>query len=107
MPLWLRPGANVFWKNTRSPGLRSSREGCEPLLYWPNSPRLTCWFNWRATYQTKPEQSKPRGVDPPHTYGEPRNLSAAPASPSLGAPGGTATTAIGATGFGEGEVVGV
>src|SRR5262245_41664788 len=70
-------------------------------------PRLTCLFNWRATYQTKPAQSKPRGVEPPHTYGEPRSWSAAPARPSPGAPGGTATTAMGAAGLGDGEVVGV
>src|SRR5687767_4057966 len=52
MPLWLTPCAYVFWKKTRSPGLSSLRAGCEPLLYWPISPRDICLPLWRATYHT-------------------------------------------------------
>src|SRR6266567_5020374 len=102
MPLWLRPGVYVFWKNTMSPGLSSSRDGCEPLLYWPNRPRLRRLLIWRATYHRKPEQSKPLGLEPPQTYGAPSSLRPAPARPSVGAPRGGATTAIGAAGFGCG-----
>src|SRR5438034_4385089 len=100
MPLWLSPGEYVFWKNTRSPALSSSREGCEPLLYSPNMPRLSGLPTCRATYHTKPEQSKPFGVDPPHTYGAPSSFKPAPARPSVGAPRGGATTATGAAGLG-------
>src|SRR5438128_7407829 len=95
MPLWLRPAEYVFWKNTRSPGLSSSRDGCAPLLYSPNMPRLIDLPTWRAAYQTKPEQSKPLGLEPPQTYGAPSSFSPAPARPSVGAPLGGFTTASG------------
>src|SRR5205809_593271 len=103
MPLWLSPAEYVFWKNTTSPGLSSSRDGCAPLLYSPSNPRLIERPVWRATYQTNPEQSNPLGDEPPHTYAAPRNFSAAPAMPSLGAPAGGGTAArggVGAAGFG-------
>src|SRR5712691_10907442 len=102
MQLWLSPGEYVFWKNTRSPALSSSREGCEPLLYSPNMPRLSGLPTCLATYHTKPEQSKPLGLEPPHTYGAPSSFKPAPARPSLGAPRGGATTATGAAGLGVG-----
>src|SRR5438552_5102401 len=102
MPLWLSPGEYVFWKNTRSPALSSPRAGCEPELYSPNMPRLSGLPTWRATYHTKPEQSKPVGEEPPHTYGAPSSFKPAPARPSLGAPRGGASTAKGAAGLGVG-----
>src|SRR5437899_12695985 len=97
MPLWLSPGEYVFWKNTRSPALRSSRPGWEPLLYSPNMPRLSGLPIWRATYHTKPEQSKPLGLEPPQTEGAPSSLKPAPARPSLGAPLGAGPLAAGFT----------
>src|SRR6266508_5698868 len=36
---------------------------------------------WANTYMTKPEQSKPRGDAPPHTYGVPRYRIAIPTTP--------------------------
>src|SRR5258708_37300291 len=98
MPLWLRPAEYVFWKNTRSPGFSSSRDGCGPLLYSPSMPRLVDLPVCLATYQTKPEQSNPVGFEPPQTYGAPSSFKPAPARPSLGAPRGGATPATGATG---------
>src|SRR3954447_8591882 len=96
MPLWLRPGEYVFWKKTRSPGLSSSRPGWAPLLYSPSMPRLSGLPTWRATYQMKPEQSKPLGLEPPQTYGAPSSFRPAPTRPSLGgAPLGGATGAMG------------
>src|SRR6187200_3221731 len=62
-------------------------------------PRLIDLPACRAAYQTNPEQSNPLGLDPPHTYGEPRNFNPAPAIPSIGAPAGRAATAMG---FGAG-----
>src|SRR5712691_7278720 len=106
MQLWLSPGEYVFWKNTRSPALSSSREGCEPLLYSPNMPRLSGLPTCLATYHTKPEQSNPLGLEPPHTYGAPSSFKPAPARPSLGAPRGGAATAAGAAGFGVGGAAG-
>src|SRR6476469_7375192 len=60
-------------KNTRSPAWRSSRETgtptelyCIAALCGNEIP--TCAY----TYIAKPEQSKPPGLAPPHTYGVPR-----------------------------------
>src|SRR5690348_6930808 len=107
MPLWLRPGLKVFWKKTRSPIWSWSRPGCAPLAYWANSPRLSGLPSCLARYQTKPEQSKPLGLEPPQTYGEPRNFRPAAARPSVGAPGGGVATTAGGFGGADGLGAGV
>src|SRR6186997_2739393 len=69
-------------KNTRSPAWRSSRETgtptelyCIAALCGNEIP--TCAY----TYIAKPEQSKPPGLAPPHTYGVPRYCIAIPTTP--------------------------
>src|SRR5579875_2381616 len=59
-----------------SPGCRSPREMRAPLWSCPHVSRGTGMPARRETYQTNPEQSKPRGVVPPQTYGEPKNFEA-------------------------------
>src|SRR5437762_14179217 len=42
--------------------------------------------SWPYTYWTRPEQSKPRGVAPAHTYGTPRYCNAIETTPLLPPP---------------------
>ena len=67
MPMWLAPE-----KKTRSPGWSWLIETGVPMPYIAyelcGSETPICAY----TYATNPEQSKPRGVLPPQTYGTPR-----------------------------------
>src|SRR5437588_12981559 len=76
MPTWLAPA-----KKTRSPGCSWLIDTGVPMPYCEyelcGSETPIC----ANTYMTRPEQSKPRGVDPPHTYGTPRYCIAMPTTP--------------------------
>src|SRR6478735_7942609 len=71
MPTWPRPS-----KKTRSPGSRASRGTGVPIEYWAAALCGSDTPSRPYTYITSPEQSKPDGEAPPHTYGTPRYCSA-------------------------------
>src|SRR6478609_8657346 len=71
MPTWPRPS-----KNTRSPGSRALRGTDVPIEYWAAALCGSDTPSRPYTYMTSPEQSKPDGEAPPHTYGTPRYCSA-------------------------------
>ena len=53
-----------------------------------------------AAYQTKPEQSKPPGCAPPHTYGVPMNCKALPTNEPVFAPDGATVVVFAGVGAG-------
>src|SRR5438046_2482620 len=71
--MWSSPS-----KKTRSPGCSSSR-GTDTAAGSCHCATVLCGSempSWPNTYWTRPEQSKPRGVAPAHTYGSPRYCNA-------------------------------
>src|SRR5947207_12940151 len=74
--MWLAP-----LKKTRSPGCSWLRPTGVPML---NIAYELCGSETpicAKTYITSPEQSNPRGDDPPQTYGTPRYCIAIPTTP--------------------------
>ena len=94
-------GVGVLEENQVA-GLQLGFARADPLLYSPSMPRLIDLPASFATYQMKPEQSNPLGLDPPHTVRVPRNFSAMPATPSVGAQPGGAIFGTGNVGAGVG-----
>src|SRR5205809_1046360 len=76
MPMWLAPE-----KKTRSPGCSWLSETGAPMPYMAYELCGSETPIWAKTYITKPEQSNPRGVEPPQTYGTPRYCIAIPTTP--------------------------
>src|SRR3954454_3908702 len=68
MPTWVAG----LWKKTRSPGLASAAVTALPACAWSCETRGSETPNFLYTYWTSPEQSKPDGLSPPHTYFTPR-----------------------------------
>src|SRR3954453_13317053 len=71
MPTWPSPS-----KNTRTPGSSPSRGTGVPIPYCAAALCGSDTPSRQYTYMTSPEQSKPDGDAPPHTYGTPRYCSA-------------------------------
>src|SRR5690242_6876760 len=76
MPTWLAPE-----KNTRSPGWSCPIDTGVPIPNWAYELCGSETPIFAKTYMTKPEQSKPRGDAPAHTYGTPRYCIAIPTTP--------------------------
>src|SRR4051794_16662258 len=88
MPTWPSPS-----KKTRSPGWSWSRDTGTPAPYCAyeecGSDTPTCAY----AHMTRPEQSKPPGDEPPHTYGTPSCDIATPTTPPCEG-GGAATVGV-------------
>ena len=87
MPTCDAPRATV-WKNTRSPGCKSSSLIFFPALNCSSTSRGSATPCCANTHCVKPLQSKPFGSLPPLTYGVPRKLNAVSISVTVAAAGG-------------------
>src|SRR3954471_16848273 len=91
-----------LWKKTRSPGLAWAALTALPACAWSCETRGRLTPNFLYTYCTKPEQSKPLGLAPPHTYLTPRyffasaiTFAAVPDPPPLAFEAFSAATTLG------------